>query len=227
MNFGKLIKKQAPKKVLIAVPTSGDIKAATVTSLINMMFVTKQAVMLDIKTSSLIHRNRNHFARRALKEGFDYVLMIDADMRFPHDTLDRLLAHDKDVVGAFCTTRQRPVKPVVGKFVWNDDPKEVMRVDTILDLPERGLVQVDTIGMACTLLSRRALKKAGERPFNFVFNSEGKEFGEDQAFCMRAASEGVRVYVDMDLSIIHYGDYPYSEQEYRAEQEEGTLTRKK
>ena len=56
---------------------------------------------------------RERIAEIAVNENFDYLFMIDDDMLAPSDLFERLVKHDKDIVGALAFTRQSPHYPVI------------------------------------------------------------------------------------------------------------------
>jgi hypothetical protein len=76
--------------------------------------------------------------------GLDYLWMVDADVSWPPDTLERLIAHDKPLVGAAYAFRERDA--------------EKRRVSATRFRPDRepdadtGLVEVDGINGGCMLI---------------------------------------------------------------------------
>jgi GT2 family glycosyltransferase len=188
------------------------------------MMTTKQSYQVMFKTSSLIYRARSSMAEKALKDDFDYMLFIDGDMKFPHDGMDRLIATGQDVVGALCTMRQPPFLPTIGSIVKNDDGS-VKGVATRLTYPENAVTEVDTIGMAFTLISRRALEAVRAKfgpvgMFQIIPLPSGGDLPEDTSFCWRVKEAGLKVYCDTGLSILHKGTQMFGEQDYMFYQEE-------
>src|SRR5215469_10900639 len=61
-------------------------------------------------TGCYVEDNRNGAVEFALQTGidFDWFMWIDADMEFPPDTLTRLIAHNRDIVGANYRVRTPP-----------------------------------------------------------------------------------------------------------------------
>jgi hypothetical protein len=58
--------------------------------------------------NSLVFAARNSMVKRALELNATHVFFVDSDMVLPHDVIPRLLAHDKDIVGATYTKRVPP-----------------------------------------------------------------------------------------------------------------------
>jgi glycosyltransferase involved in cell wall biosynthesis len=139
-------------------------------------------------------------------EGLTHVLWIDDDMTFPPDALQRLLAHDKDVIGGLCHNRRAPsYQPIAARKY---DPALGMPQDSygfVYDLPQSGLVEVDATGGAF-LLVKAEVFKAIEARFgpNSWWVPQG-EASEDFSFCRRAQDCGFKIFVDCGLDIGHFG----------------------
>ena len=65
---------------------------------------TTDAVSLKILQGTLIQNQRADLCLDAMREGCSHILFIDSDMTFPQDMIQRLLAHDVDIVAANCAT---------------------------------------------------------------------------------------------------------------------------
>jgi hypothetical protein len=147
--------------------------------------------------------------RTAVQEKCDYILFIDADMRFPKTTLERLLAHKKDIIGVNATTRMMPPKPTARNIQINEDGS----VDwlEVLSNKEKGIGKVDAIGCGVMLIKTSCLKNIPQPYFYFEQLLKGKLLGEDIYFCIKAKDAGIDTWVDHDLSmeIGHVGSYTY------------------
>ena len=73
--------------------------------------------------SSNLPHNRSRCVERAFKLQATHILWLDTDMRFPPDTLFRLLGRKKPIVGANYRARNPPVFPTA--------VKGLKRVDTL------------------------------------------------------------------------------------------------
>ena len=102
-------------RIAICIPARGQMEVTTAFDLTMMSayMAGKKNIDLNVYTSqgTLIFDQRNSLVRTAVEEKCDYILFIDADMRFPKTTLERLLAHKKDIIGVNATTRMMPPKP--------------------------------------------------------------------------------------------------------------------
>jgi hypothetical protein len=168
---------------------------------------------------SVLPKSRMMLAKQAIEWGCTHTLWIDSDARFPKDTLDRLLAHDLDIVGCNAVRRALPCTPTAsngpGLPIW-----------TAKD--SYGLEEVhDHLGFHTVLIKMEVFKKIEQPWFMTPWLVRQQEYqGEDVWFCHRAIDAGFRIWLDHDLSQMnrHSGNFDYSHQlaelgraEYEAE----------
>jgi len=200
-------------RVAICIPARGQMEVTTAFDLTMMSayMAAKKNIDLNVYTSqgTLIFDQRNSLVRTAVEEKCDYILFIDADMRFPKTTLERLLAHKKDIIGVNATTRMMPPKPTARNIQINEDGS----VDwlEVFSNKEKGIGKVDAIGCGVMLIKTSCLKNIPQPYFYFEQLLKGKLLGEDIYFCIKAKDAGIDTWVDHDLSmeIGHVGSYTY------------------
>jgi hypothetical protein len=200
-------------RVAICIPARGQMEVTTAFDLTIMAayMAGKKSIDLNVYTSqgTLIFDQRNSLVRTAVDEKCDYILFIDADMRFPRTTLERLLAHNKDIIGVNATTRMMPPKPTARNIQINEDGS----VDwlEVFSNKEKGISKVDAIGCGVMLIKTSCLKNIPQPYFYFEQLLKGKLLGEDIYFCIKAKDAGIDTWVDHDLSmeIGHVGSYTY------------------
>lgn len=191
-------------RVALCVPAYGKIDPLTVQSLIAL--VTRGLVVshnLDSFISKpfiYVDQARNDTVRQLLTEArASHSLWLDADMVWPHDTLDRLLAHRRPVVGGCYFLRTPPHDCVAFHFT----DKGADRLDLRGTPP--GLVQVDGLGMGCTLIENQLFRDMhahwGDQKW---FRSE--EGGEDVWFFRRLKAMGVPVWLDPTVECGHIAE---------------------
>ena len=146
-------------------------------------------------SSGPIHEMRNRIVSRALDIGCTHVLMLDADMIYPSDTIHKLIAHNKAIVGGLCFKRWPPFDPTL--YVGE---KYKM---TLLENYEKGLVRVTATGTGCLMIESRVFLDMDEPWFEFGRTDEGKPVGEDVNFCYKAGDLGYKIYVDTTLKTQH------------------------
>ena len=200
-------------RVAICIPARGQMEVTTAFDLTMMAayMAGKKNIDLNVYTSqgTLIFDQRNSLVRTAVEEKCDYILFIDADMRFPKTTLERLLAHKKDIIGVNATTRMMPPSPTAKNIQINEDGS----VDwlAVYSNKEKGISKVDAIGCGVMLIKTSCLKDIPQPYFYFEQLLKGKLLGEDIYFCIKAKDAGIDTWVDHDLSmeIGHVGSYTY------------------
>ncbi len=200
-------------RIAILMPARGQMEVATAFDLVAMcaytIKTTKHDIDLFTSSGTLIFDQRNKLVETAIENKADYLLFVDADMRFPKDTLKILMAHDKDIIGVNATTRSEPVKPTAKNFIVNQDQS----VDwlPIYSNAMSGISKADGIGCGVMLVKTKVFKAMEEPYFYFEQLGNNKILGEDIYFCIKAKDEGFDTWVDHDLSkgIRHIGQYVY------------------
>jgi GT2 family glycosyltransferase len=149
---------------------------------------------------SMVDQARNQIADLAMKHGIEYLLFLDDDHTFPPDLWYRLIAHQKDVVGALCFRRIEPFGPCIFRWETSKDNGNLMVWDRS-ELIGKGLQKVDAIGFGAVLIKTSVFAKLGPAPW-FKFS----EVGEDLHFCDLCAKNGVDVWCDTSLVAPHIND---------------------
>lgn len=197
-------------KVKIGVPARDTVMTGFAHSLAMLVGVSAAnglEVNLTTSAGTLICDQRNNLAKATVEEGCDYLLFLDSDMRFPSDTLLRLLAHEQAIVTANYSTRRSPPEPVAFK--------RISTCEKLYTDPEsEGLEACAANGLGVALI-HRSVFEAMERPWFFIPyipESDG-HWGEDVWFCNQARKAGFETFVDHDLSreVKHIGlrEYDY------------------
>lgn len=169
---------------------------------------------------------RNEITSQFLDSSAEWLFMVDADMGFAPDTVDRLIAAaDPDV------------RPVVGGLCW---AHRVAGVDPILGHPQfatfatlyrygkldtgefgmvpwtreeveaaTGVEQVSATGAACLLIHRTVVEQihaeVGPNWWTRIPNpGENGHFGEDISFCLRLGKQNIPLHVDTTVRLSHH-----------------------
>jgi hypothetical protein len=165
---------------------------------------------------TMIFDQRIKLVRACLADGCDYIMWLDTDMRFPKETLLRLLAHceanpDVKIVAANYVTRQVPPEPV--SFTLTDDGKLWRRVPTLADSTGLEKVTGAPMGvMLCDMKVFKAIDKPDVPMFWFQYSVKNHTvLGEDIYFCINAGRYGFGIYIDHDLSkeVKHCGTFEF------------------
>lgn len=186
---------------------------------------------------------RNEIVERFLdRTDGDLLFMIDTDMGFGPDILDRLLSvvdpETTPVVGGLCFALKRDPRgssgvgngvryrmiPTLYEYV--ELPDEV-GFRSILDYERDTLVRVAGTGAACLLIHRNVLTEIRSAhgdtwfdPIQHPTGSKGKPrtFSEDLSFCLRVAAVDQPVHVYTAAQTTHHKGGLYLDQESYDEQ---------
>lgn len=201
-------------RIAVCIPARGQMEVATAFDLAALVGYTVKTTEhdLDIYTAAgtLIFDQRNQLVKTSLAAKCDYILFIDADMRFPKDTLKRLMAHDKDIIGVNATTRSEPVTPTARNIHLGEDGSITWM--PIYSNQFSGIEMADGIGCGVMLIKSSVFERLQEPYFYFEQLPDNKILGEDIYFCVKSKDAGIDTWVDHDLSmeIKHIGQYTYS-----------------
>jgi hypothetical protein len=183
--------------IAICVPYHDRVHAQFAASLAMAMQRTPNATLI-MSRSSIVTRARNACIGAVEKSGrFEFVFFADTDMTFPADTILRLVAHDKDIIGA---------------SYMNKSPPYSLMAKTIDGGPitaGTGIIEIAALPLGCILLRRSIFTKM-KRPYFRLLDDEqtGETHGEDYVFCRAARSRGYHIFVDIDLTkqVGHIGE---------------------
>ena len=180
-----------------------------------------QLGMTLIKSQPVPFAQNNH-ARIARDDGFDYLLLMDADTtNCPSDIIERFIAWDKDVVSAYSYNRHFPYMANVFKLQ--------NETESLYDLkPERhsgpnggaltvgqGLQKVDMVSTQMLLIKTEVFSKV-----EFPWFSYEKNILPDAFFCQKCRDAGVEVWCDTDYVAEHGGLNPIKRKHLIAYHEE-------
>jgi len=167
--------------------------------------------LVNVRDSLLIgSRNRAVDEARAL--GATHMLFIDSDLILHRQTLRRLLAFDRDIVGGTYVKR-RPPHPLLGKGVDGRDLADIVAGEAV---KPGELLEVGALPGGCLLIKMSVFDAFnGDLPFQTpVTRVEGQPpqiEGEDYFFCRRARELGFKVWLDWVTSfhIQHLGQQAF------------------
>lgn len=185
------------------------VKAKTVLSLLNIK--TEHELFPVVATEGYTTaEGRNYCVVQAIKNNCSHILFVDDDMTFPSDTIDRLLAHAKDIVGVYSYSRVLPLSPTVGFLDANGEylPQDRM---AFVKKPET-LFKCYTVGMGVALINMELFNKIEKPWFYFQTHDNGAILiGEDAWLCKQARDKGIEIWCDPTLEVGHIGDYEYKQ----------------
>lgn len=177
-------------------PSYGGVATDCARSLAMMMFYIghrppdgMEWVAIETMSSSNLPQLRHDLAVSALqKRNASHILWVDSDMAFPKDSFHRLLARDKEIVGANYPRRQG------GHFsAATDLNRKPFKASST------GIEQAGVIGFGLLLTRRSVFEGEYDMPL-FAHHDEQGYCTEDVTFCRKVRARGHEIWVDHDLS---------------------------
>jgi len=158
------------------------------------------------QSGPMMEEGRNALVERFLETPSDWLFMVDTDMVFDYDSVERLLAtandHDVKLVGGLCFG----VNKEFGQFPTMYRTIEGMPHVLFNEL--EGVVPVDATGAGFTLTHRSLFedhRRPGPHPWFHrrtvpaTTLHSGGILGEDLSWCWHLRSEGVPIVVDTSV----------------------------
>lgn len=163
-------------------------------SLLHVRGVTHENVIMA--RGANVAENRNAIAEEVLAKSYDAVLYADDDQALLPETLERLLAHDKDIVSGLYLARESPFVPMMFEII------EARNCVKLLSSSAGGLVPIVAAGAGC-LLVKATVFKIMERPWWRLGQIDKVGWSDDIDFCSRARQAGFSLWCDLDCLVGH------------------------
>lgn len=183
MSWGE-IRNGAPR-VLIAVPTYDKVDPACFKSIYDMHKPCPCG--FEFVKGYGAAKARNDIARKAVDEGYDYVMMIDSDVSVPSDALDLMLEGSAEVVlGCYPRKNTNTGQSELfseGQDFGNENNISYSVLDTV---PAR--IDVKGGGMGCALIRTSVFRQIPFPWFRYVEYENGDVLSEDLDFCTKIGS---------------------------------------
>lgn len=190
-------------RITLSVPTNRGINAKTMQCLLEL--VAHGGYDFHILVASegyTIAENRNYIAVQAVNNGSEYLLMIDDDMTFPPDTLDRLLENKKDIVGVAYHPRSE-----TGQIIKYLDETHIVKLEETTDPKYKDTFECHATGTGIILIKCDVFKRIPRPWFMFEYFETGQcKLGEDWWFCEKAKKYGIKTWADPKIKVGHIGD---------------------
>lgn len=191
----------APKKILIAIPTSEYVKTDCFKAIYDLEVPPGYETDFQCFYGNNISQVRNLIADWVIK-GYDYLFAVDSDIAFPPDTLKKLLAHNVDVVSGLYMQRKPDEVNLELYDLWYQRCHHSI-------IHTHGLVEVGGCGFGCVLIKKEVLVGMGYPHFHWVGDLDHKGMTEDVYFCSKARQKGYKIYADTTVRCDHLGPYRY------------------
>jgi len=135
----------------------------------------------------------NEACRKMLEHDSDWLWLIGDDHVFEPNILQRMLAHNVDVLVPFCLKRAPAFQPVI---YGSENPDGSGH--SVAEIPRQGLFEVYASGQAGMLIHRRVLEAMSD-PW---FETFGKQ-NEDLMFSRKIREAGFKIMCDPTIHLGH------------------------
>lgn len=232
------------EKVVIGYLHPGTVHAAFMESVLDLLVydvafhrrIVNGGGRLAVQAGSNLSAPRNSLVRRFLEYGkADWMWMVDTDMTFQPDTVERLLEfadpETAPIVGGLCFgfDDKGDIQPTLFGLLGDEEQPQVIRYH---EWPPDSMFQVAATGGACLLIHKSVFEKIrdiripsrGGRPgFNDAFpwfqevEHDGTPVSEDITFCWRAGLAGIPLFVNTGVRLGHIKDRELTMDAYLAQ----------
>lgn len=145
-----------------------------------------------------IAKNRNGLTEIALATGAEWIWYVDDDQVFAPDTLQRLLAHDVDVVSGLYVARDFPFKAQI----FDREDERGLVAHRLFEPTDRGLVKVVAAGAGSFLVRRKVIETLTP-PYWTLGQIEPDNWGDDLDFCRRVRAAWFDIWCDLECGVGH------------------------
>lgn len=221
------------EKVVVGFLQPGEWEAGFGESLINLLMfdvslhqrIVSGGGWIGPQAGTNVAGPRNGLVKEFLKYGkADWLLMVDSDMTFAPDVVERLLEYadpeKAPIVGALCFgfDDKGEVQPTLYGLDGDEDDPEHLGVIRYHEWPPDTMYQVTATGTGCLMMHRSVFERmrdvelptrAGKKGFNDAFpwfqetEHNGSPVGEDITFCWRAGLLEIPVFVNTAVQCGH------------------------
>jgi hypothetical protein len=196
-----MAKNKTDPKVIIGVACQDLMKSTTAHSIGRAIIGDPTIIDFLMMKSCDIVSSRTWLVKEAIKRGATHLIFVDSDMEFPQDAFQKLLAHEKSIVGVDYNKRKFPQESVL--TLRDGVPKSETELYRVA-VAGTGLMAIDLS------IFTSALRPWTTPYFNFGRDKEGSHvLGEDAWFCYSAQDLGYEVFVDPTIRVFHLGEYGY------------------
>lgn len=168
-----------------------------------------------------IPEGRNQLAAGLLAEDVEWMFMVDADMGFRPDVLDRLHSIadpvERPIVGGLCFAQRETTpdglngyrclaRPTI--YDWVEHPDGHKRMTGRADYPVNTLTKAAATGAACLLIHRTVFERIqaeyGDTWFDRTRGTDGSLLGEDISFFIRCGALEIPLHIHTGIRTNHH-----------------------
>ncbi len=193
-------------KITLAVPTNRRVNPETAQCLLELVAQGGYDFHIVIAEEGYtVAENRNYITFKALNNESEYLMMVDDDMTFEPDTLKKLLAVEKDIVGVAYHPRTDS-----GKITKYLDEIHAVVLEETDDPKYKKPFKCHATGTGIILIKCEIFKQIPRPWFMFEYYDTGQcSKGEDWYFCEKAKEHGFETWTEPRIKVGHLGEIIY------------------
>lgn len=193
--------------IAVAMPMADDeIRFKTMISVIGLIFRTRHRLHPFGIRGYDTPDNRIRLVRQAQEFGCDKLLFVDSDMEFEEDALNKLLVHEKPIVGANYFTRDPNNYHATAKLMGTDGPTGETTSGAVPTEPFEAFA----VGTGLCLIDMAVFHTLPQPWFKTVHDEDGRMvYSDDTWFCKQARAHGFPVWCDPTIHVKHLGEFGY------------------
>jgi hypothetical protein len=207
-----------PHSVTLAMPFYGHVAPMVVVQMMGVVLEGGRKGYLAgavFTQGTRLDEARNHLVREAFEsnQSITHIMWIDSDMLVPADAIERLLSHDKPVVGGLYHQKEAPFRPVA----YDLEPYQLLDVS----FADGKLRQVGGMGFGCVLVRAQVYMQISQHYKDVRWHERSYQTGEDVHFFDRCRELGIDVWLDSSLKCGHVRDNPVTSDDWERERRAG------
>lgn len=196
--------KISDKKILITVINNNGVLPSYFTkSLLELYIYTRKYLpgtdLRFIEANSVAHM-RNLSVRTALEDGYDYLVQLDSDQKYPANFIVKFYQEDKEVITGCTNQRVYPFYPTQ-YFKLQKQLKELSNL--CFYTGEDELIEVEASGPVGMLVKTSVFKKMKWPYYSMDWSDPKRTISEDIRFCMNLKELDIPIYLDMSINFPH------------------------
>lgn len=158
----------------------------------------------DERSKIRLTNSQNLLRDKFLEGDYEYMFMLEQDLIPPTDIIEKLMFHNKDVVGGWYYITSSP-RPCLSREWTLIDMKFSPVPPLMIDMSKERLMKCFLGSFGCTLIKRKVLEKIRFKVYHkFIQHA-------DTWFYFDCEKNGFEVYTDTDLLIPHFQDYKWDD----------------
>jgi len=195
-----------PKILIAVINNRKDIPMYFCQSLFELMEYTRvNKIKVDIRTFSFVEvqQMRNKACVFAIENNYDYIFMLDTDMKYPRDSIVKLLSHNKEFVVGSSTQRNHPFYPTQYKKL-NVKNFKNKNNRVFISKENKRLIKIGFSGVVGALIKTTIFKKVKLPYFKVDYKKNGIDIiGSDIYFCNKLMNKKINIYLDPTINYKH------------------------